>query len=130
PVIGKWNHFLEVKFPLRSLGNLGKVSFPSLAKRVTVDQLVMAPAGLTFFIGGMGAMEGKNRHEISKKYKDMYVPVLLANYKLWPAIQLINFRFMPLAYRVPFTSTCGIFWTVYLSLVNSSDTSSTRDHKH
>lgn len=26
---------------------------------------------------------------------------------------------MPLAYRVPFQSTCGVFWTLYLSLLNS-----------
>ena len=34
-------------------------------------------------------------------------------------VQLINFRFMPLAYRVPFQSTCGVFWTLYLSLLNA-----------
>lgn len=33
--------------------------------------------------------------------------------------QLINFRYMPLPYRVPFQSTCGVFWTLYLSIVNS-----------
>lgn len=26
---------------------------------------------------------------------------------------------MPLPYRVPFQSTCGVFWTLYLSLLNS-----------
>lgn len=26
---------------------------------------------------------------------------------------------MPLPYRVPFQSSCGVFWTLYLSLVNS-----------
>lgn len=34
-------------------------------------------------------------------------------------LQLVNFRFMPLPYRVPFQSSCGVFWTLYLSLVNS-----------
>ena len=33
--------------------------------------------------------------------------------------QLINFRYMPLPYRVPFQSTCGVFWTLYLSIANS-----------
>lgn len=33
--------------------------------------------------------------------------------------QLINFRYMPLAYRVPFQSTCGVFWTLYLSILNA-----------
>ena len=26
---------------------------------------------------------------------------------------------MPLPYRVPFQSTCGVFWTLYLSLLNA-----------
>jgi hypothetical protein len=31
----------------------------------------------------------------------------------------VNFRYMPLPYRVPFQSTCGVFWTLYLSILNS-----------
>ena len=34
--------------------------------------------------------------------------------------QFINFRFMPLPYRVPFQQTCGVFWTLYLSLLNAA----------
>lgn len=30
----------------------------------------------------------------------MFVPAILANWTVWPFIQLVNFRFMPLAYRV------------------------------
>lgn len=34
--------------------------------------------------------------------------------------QFINFWFMPLPYRVPFQQTCGVFWTLYLSLLNAA----------
>lgn len=47
----------------------------------------------------------------------MYMPALLANWQVWPLIQLVNFRFVPLRFRVPFTSSCGIAWTLYLSLL-------------
>lgn len=86
----------------------------------------------------MGAMEGRNAEQIREKHRDMYMPALVANWKVWPlaqvslyttlpmissiyrfVVQLINFRYMPLAYRVPFQSTCGIFWTLYLSILNS-----------
>jgi protein Mpv17 len=40
PFLGRWNHFLETKFPLRSIG--GKVSLPALSKRVAADQLIMS----------------------------------------------------------------------------------------
>jgi len=117
PLLGRWNAFLERALPLRSTG--GHVSLPSLAKRVGADQLFMAPIGLTWFISSIGFMEGKNARQVGQKFEDIFVPAILANWKVWPFAQFVNFRYMPLPYRVPFQSTCGVFWTVYLSLLNS-----------
>ncbi|KAI8995337.1 hypothetical protein BD414DRAFT_409829 [Trametes punicea] len=122
PLIGRWNFFLERHFPLRSLGSkTGKVSVRALARRVGADQLFMAPIGLGIFIGSMGIMEGRDAEHIKQRYKDLYKPALMANWQVWPLAQLINFRFMPLPYRVPFQSTCGVFWTLYLSLLNAKE---------
>jgi protein Mpv17 len=126
PLIGRWNLVLEKYFPLRiassqGQGQAGKVSGRALAKRVAVDQLFMAPIGLTMFIGSMGYMEGRNGEHIKQKYKDMYVPALMANWQVWPLAQLVNFRYMPLPYRVPFQSSCGVLWTLYLSMLNSGE---------
>jgi protein Mpv17 len=41
------------------------------------------------------------------------------NYTVWPLVQYINFRFLPLKYRVPFVSAVGVLWVAYLSLLNS-----------
>lgn len=78
-----------------------------------------APIGLGIFIGSMGIMEGRDTAHIQRKYSDMYKPALITNWQVWPLAQVINFRFMPLAYRVPFQSSCGVFWTLYLSILNS-----------
>ncbi|KAI0824119.1 hypothetical protein BC628DRAFT_1323069 [Trametes gibbosa] len=122
PVIGRWNLFLEQRFPLRSVGNsAGKVSLRALARRVGADQLFMAPIGLALFVGSMGVMEGRDASHIGQRYQDLYKPAILANWQVWPVAQLINFRFMPLPYRVPFQSTCGVFWTLYLSLLNAKE---------
>lgn len=118
PFIGRWNFFLEHTFPLRTVAGTGKVSLKALSKRVVADQLFMAPMGLVVFIGSMGIMEGRNTNKIREKYNDILVPALFANWKVWPLAQLINFRYMPLPYRLPFQSTCGIFWTLYLSILN------------
>jgi len=122
PLIGRWNTFLEHRFPSR-IGTAcrRKVSLTSLAKRVSCDQLIMAPIGLALFLGSMGIMEGRDNEHIRGKFSDLYNHALLANWKVWPMAQLINFRFMPLPYRVPFQSTCGVFWTLYLSLLNSNE---------
>ncbi|KAA1468585.1 hypothetical protein DENSPDRAFT_912358 [Dentipellis sp. KUC8613] len=121
PLIGRWNKFLEHTFPLRVEGGSGKVSFTALSKRVACDQLVMAPIGLAFFLGSMGVMEGRSPEQIRGKFRDLFKGAMIANWNVWPAAQFINFRYMPLAYRVPFQQSCGVFWTLYLSLINSKE---------
>ncbi|KAL0579812.1 hypothetical protein V5O48_002223 [Marasmius crinis-equi] len=119
PLIGRWNAFLEQRFPLRTSG--GSVSLKALFKRVASDQLFMAPIGLTLFLGTMGVMEGRNTRQIRQKYSDLFAPALITNWQVWPMVQLVNFRYMPLPYRVPFQTTCGVFWTLYLSILNSRE---------
>jgi protein Mpv17 len=67
----------------------------------------------------------------------MYIPTLKANWMLWPAVQVINFRLMPIQFQVvslptpplhmlliknqPFVSSVGIAWTAYLSLTNAAE---------
>jgi len=121
PFIGRWHLFLENTVPLRVLQGTGKVSLKALSKRVAGDQLFMAPAGLVVFMGSMGIMEGRSREQIQQKYSDIFMPALIANWKVWPLAQLINFRYMPLPYRVPFQSTCSVFWTLYLSILNANE---------
>jgi len=120
PAIGRWNKYLEVKFPLRTRRE-GATSFAALFKKVAVDQIVMAPIGLSIFLSSMGVMEGRGPKHIRARFEDIFRPALLANWKIWPAAQFINFRFMPLPYRVPFQQTCGVFWTLYLSLLNAAE---------
>ena len=74
-----------------------------------------APFGLAMFVGSMGLMEGRSTGEIKQKYSDVslphverdlqlvltaynqvFVPAILANWQVWPLVQAVNFRFMPL----------------------------------
>ncbi|KAL4068330.1 hypothetical protein V8B97DRAFT_1974967 [Scleroderma yunnanense] len=120
PLLGRWNVFLERKFPLCKR-RCHRTSFKALSKRVAADQLIMAPFGLVLFVGCMGVMEFRSIAQIRERYADMYTTALLTNWKVWPIAQLINFRYMPLPYRIPFQSTCGVFWTLYLSLLNARE---------
>lgn len=138
PFLGRWNAFLESRFPLyvtrtvrrrpNAAGGLVRpaqgpppINYFALAKRVATDQLIMAPTGLVLFIGSMGMMEGRTRSQIKQKYKDLFGDAILANWKVWPLAQYMNFRYMPLPYRVPFSQACGVLWTLYLSLLNSRE---------
>lgn len=43
------------------------------------------------------------------------VPALLANWKLWPAAQLVNFTLIPEEQRILYGNIVGICWTCVIS---------------
>ena len=65
--------------------------------RVAVDQLVFAPVGMGVFFSTMAVLEGKAPKD---KLNDHYWAGLKANWMVWPAIQVVNFRFVPLDLRL------------------------------
>ncbi|WFD47062.1 hypothetical protein GLX27_001708 [Malassezia furfur] len=120
PLLGEWNHFLEHRFPMRS--PTGKIIAMGLVRRVAMDQLLFAPFGLAMFVGSMGIMEGRRTLDsLQAKFHDVYGPALLANWSIWPLLQLFNFGVLPLRFRVPFSASCGVAWTLYLSILNQKD---------
>ncbi|CAI6242311.1 unnamed protein product [Periconia digitata] len=116
PVQHKWFGFLNSTFPISK----GAAMVPAL-KRVAFDQLLFAPVGLACFFTFMTVAEGGGKRAVQKKFQDIYVPALKANFLVWPAVQMINFRIMPIQLQIPFVSTIGIAWTAYLSLTNSAE---------
>jgi len=91
------------------------VSVSALVKRVAADQLCMAPVSLLIFLFSMSMLEGLDSEETKQKIRNNYWQILIVNWQVWPILQLLNFRFVPLKYRVPFGSLCGIAWTCFLS---------------
>ncbi|KAK0620056.1 hypothetical protein B0T14DRAFT_429731 [Immersiella caudata] len=117
PVQFRWFKFLEKTFPITKNGS----AFVPAMKRVAFDQLIFAPFGIACFFTAMTVAEGGGRRAVYQKMRDMYVPTLKANYMVWPAVQVINFRLMPVQFQLPFVSTVGIAWTAYLSLTNAAE---------
>jgi len=116
PIQHHWFAFLGRTFPLVA----GKQT-SNVLKMVAMDQFIFAPCSLAFFFTFMTVTEGGGRRAIMRKFEDVYLPALKANFLVWPLVQILNFRIMPIQYQIPLVSTVGIFWTAYLSLTNSSD---------
>lgn len=116
PVQHQWFGFLSRTFPVTKTAAM----VPAL-KRVAFDQFLFAPVGLACFFTFMTVAEGGGKRAVTRKFQDVYVPALKANFMVWPAVQIINFRMMPIQFQIPFVSTIGIAWTAYLSLTNSAD---------
>lgn len=84
-------------------------------KRVAFDQLMFAPfgmapakmhhstltlIGLACFFTFMTVTEGGGRRAVTRKFQDVYLPALKANFMLWPMVQMLNFRVIPLQFQI------------------------------
>lgn len=107
PLVVNWYKFLQTAVRIPSSPNLEIVS------RVALDQVVFTPVNLTLFFSSMATMEGimgddgkgkgpgfGTRERVSKKLRDRWLQGLKANWTLWPGVQLVNFKFVPLEHRV------------------------------
>jgi hypothetical protein len=48
----------------------------------------------------MTVCEGGGKRAIRAKFQDVYVPALKANFIVWPAVQMLNFRVMPIQFQI------------------------------
>lgn len=48
----------------------------------------------------MTIAEGGGRRALTNKFRDVYLPTLKANFVLWPAVQILNFRVIPIQFQI------------------------------
>lgn len=93
----------------------------TLAARVIADQTLFAPTNLFVFLSTMAVLEGKDP---AKKIASSYSDILTANWTVWPLVQTLNFKFVPLEGRVLVVNlvSLGKFWGhILLVLVAGSE---------
>ncbi|KAF2201619.1 hypothetical protein GQ43DRAFT_486845 [Delitschia confertaspora ATCC 74209] len=89
----------------------------TILARVACDQLIFTPIHMGVFLSTMSVLEGSSaREKLSKAYQ----PALVNNWLLWPWVQLVNFRWVPLEHRVLLVNFVSLGWNCYLSYLNSS----------
>ncbi|KAL8978173.1 MAG: hypothetical protein Q9205_006180 [Flavoplaca limonia] len=60
----------------------------------------------------MTVTEGGGRRAVTRKFQDVYLPALKANFMLWPAVQFLNFRVIPLPYQIYVERRYGLAGTI------------------
>lgn len=86
-------------------------------KGILLDQTIFAGFFLTNFILLNDTLSGKSLEESVANLKELIMPTMLTNWKIWPFLQVINQTVMPMQFRVLFVNFCGLFWNMYLSYV-------------
>jgi protein Mpv17 len=88
----------------------------TIAARVLADQVVFASTNLCVFLSSMAYMEGSSP---KAKLQSTYVEALKKNWMIWPGVQAINFKLVPLEHRVLVVNVVSLGWNCYLSYINS-----------
>ncbi|KKY39229.1 putative mpv17 pmp22 family protein [Diaporthe ampelina] len=110
PAATTWYKFLAKNVNLKSPNG-------TILARVALDQGVFAPVFIGVFLSSMATLEG---NPVKEKLDKNYKTALTSNYMLWPFVQAVNFKVVPLEHRVLFVNVISIGWNCYLSYLNSS----------
>lgn len=91
PMVVQWYRFLEraIKIPGRPNAEI--------LVRVATDQLVFTPVNMVLFFSTLSVLEGGSPKE---KLGANYWTGLKTNWMVWPAVQLVNFKLVPLNHRL------------------------------
>lgn len=84
-------------------------------QKVFIDQFVFAPVFLAALLSVIGYSQHHDVEKVKDKMRNDYVDILTSNYAVWPWVQLINFRFVPLNYQVLLTQSVAVLWNIYFS---------------
>ncbi|KAI4813358.1 putative integral membrane protein, Mpv17/PMP22 family [Aureobasidium sp. EXF-8845] len=111
PLATTWFGFLQRRVRIPGSPNA------EILARVGLDQTVLAPLNLFAFLSSMAIMEGSDPQ---KKIESTYWNALSKNWMLWPFVQAVNFKFVPLQHRVLLVNFVSLGWNCYLSYLNST----------
>jgi protein Mpv17 len=95
PAAVKWFGFLQKKIVIPGKPNL------QIVARVLTDQTVFASTNLFCFLSTMALLEGTDPRN---KLESTYWNALSKNWMVWPFVQMVNFKFVPLPHQVLFVN--------------------------
>ncbi|XP_046393885.1 protein Mpv17-like [Ischnura elegans] len=84
-------------------------------KKVFWDQVVLAPPFYAVFIVVNGAVQQQDWQSIRNSMDSSFKDIMINNWKLWPAVQFVNFSFVPLKFQVLFEQSFCLIWNTYLA---------------
>jgi hypothetical protein len=125
-----WQQFLESAFPSHvqlakksvdgKPAHEAKLSIKNTLSKFLIDQTVGATVNTMLFSLVMAALQGYSWPEAVSRMRSEFWPMMLAGYKLWPVISIVNFGLVRnVQGRMLIGSMAGMVWNVWLSMMAS-----------
>ncbi|CAL5229356.1 g12667 [Coccomyxa viridis] len=109
PIGHVWYTLLDGKvFPNEPTSNRAVVC------KMLLDQLLWAPFFSCVFFVFTNVLAG-HPEAVLPSIQAKLLPMMIANFAVWPIAHLINFKFIPSQQRILYINCCQILWSAYLS---------------
>lgn len=125
PVTFLWLEGLEASFPGEKIDPKGKgkeakaqLNIPNTIAKIVIDQIIGGALNTALFIGTIGTLRGLDYDVITEQLQNDFWPIMIAGFKLWPLVSILNFTIVPADKRLLVGSLFGVIWAVYLSLMS------------
>ncbi|OJJ38392.1 hypothetical protein ASPWEDRAFT_48637 [Aspergillus wentii DTO 134E9] len=95
-----------------------KLNVSNTVAKVAIDQTVGGAWNTVLFIMTIGTLRGLDYEMIMSQIQNDFWPIMMAGFKLWPFVSVLNFTVIPVDKRLLVNSLFGVVWAVYLSLMS------------
>lgn len=92
-------------------------SFRFVAAKVAIDGIIFGPLDLLVFFSYMGFSTGKSVAQVKEDVKRDFLPALILEGGIWPIVQVVNFRFIPVRYQLLYVNFFCLLDSSFLSWV-------------
>ncbi|KAF5866288.1 hypothetical protein ETB97_000252 [Aspergillus alliaceus] len=95
-----------------------KLNVKNTVAKIVIDQIVGGAWATVLFSLTMGLLRGQEYDALVEQVRNEFWPFLIAGFKLWPFVSVLNFTVVPADKRLLVGSMFGVVWGVYLSLMS------------
>ncbi|CAG9462524.1 unnamed protein product [Pedinophyceae sp. YPF-701] len=101
--------------PRRNVFPLEPKSNRAVGAKIALDQLTWSPFWTAVFLTFLRILGGADVQSAWASIQSAWLPTMLMSYRVWPAAQLICFKWVPNGQRVLFNQVVSLLWVVYVS---------------
>ncbi|XP_008220028.1 PREDICTED: protein Mpv17-like isoform X1 [Prunus mume] len=96
-------------------------SFRFVASKVAIDGFLFGPLDLLVFFTYMGFSAGKSVPQIKEDVKRDFLPAFVLEGGIWPIVQVVNFRFIPVRYQLLYVNFFCLLDSSFLSWLEQQE---------
>lgn len=86
-----------------------------VATKVAADGIIFGPLDLFVFFTYMGFSMGKSVQQVKEDVKRDFLPALILEGGVWPIVQVVNFRYVPVRYQLLYVNIFCLLDSAFLS---------------